>query len=260
MQTRQLIPDDKRASTRRRLAIGCILGTLALLGLAVVVAFIILNLSGSMSTNRNTSIPQPTPASLPDFPWPPRASAYTKLPPEYVLNPQGQTLLKDVAARLENAFRNAGYKQTGYYGVKGGFALVSQLEQIKPDGRPAAAAYRWSLQIETPEFFSTDYIRTLIKGKTGRYRLIVFAITTDEFFTQQNGKKVDSGEAYTLAIRGGSALPQALANQPVTNNHTCWALIYEFEKTRFDKPAEFIETSNIAADTHLQRIIPYLRR
>lgn len=253
-------PRDEKRPSRRKLAIGCILGGLALFGLVVLVAFFLLNLSGSLGPRSKIEVPSPTPAALPDFPWPPKASTYTKIPLQYVSNTQGQTRLADVAARLENAFRSAGYKQTGYYGVTGGFALVSQLEQCKADGSPASEQYRWVLQTEAPSFFTVDYFRTLIQGKVGHYRLIVFAITTDEFFVQQNGKQVDSAQAYTLAIHGASALPQSLGNQPVTDRHTVWALVYEFEKSRLDSAAEFKENTAIPADTHLQKITPYLRK
>jgi hypothetical protein len=252
-------PREKKSLTGRNIAIGCILAAVALGGLVVLVAFLILNLSGSMTTNRNGALPQGTPPSLPEFPWPPRASTYTKLPPRYVFNTQGQTRLKDVAARLENALNSAGYKQRSYYGVPNGFALVAQLEQFKPDGRPASDQYRWLLQIEPPRLFTVDYVSTLIKGKVGRYRLFVFAVS-DDFFSQQSGKRVDSAQAYTLAIEGATTLPPAIGDRVITENYNCWALVYEFEKARLDKPAEFKETTVIPAETHLQTIMPYLKR
>jgi hypothetical protein len=256
-----LIPlarDDKR-STRRKIVIGCIVAALILFVLVVLAAIVILNLTGTMPMSRRGG-PTATPPTLPDFPWPPKASTYMRIPLQHVSNTQGPSLLKDVSALLENAFRSGGYKQTGYYGVNGGFALVSQLEQFKPDGRPADPQSRWSLQIEKPSIFTVDYISTLIKGKVGRFRVIVFAITTDEFFVPQDGKRVDSEQAYKLAMNGASALPLSVGNLPVTDRHTCWALVYEFEKTRLDQPAEFKENSAIAADVHLQKILPYLQR
>src|ERR1043166_6227210 len=238
------------------------LTTVGFFGLVIVVlSFVNLNMSGSIATNANSnSHPSPTPSStLPEFPWPPRSSAYTKIPSQYLTSPDKQTLLKDVAQRLETAFRNANYNQRGYYSVPGGFALVSRLEHFKSNGLPGEEPYRWTQQIETPRIFSFDYLIALIKGKVGRYRVIVFVVS-DDFFSQASGKRVDSGQAERLAIEGASALPDAVGSLHYTDNHSCTALIYEFEKTSFDKPAEFKENSTLLAETHLQKILPYLKR
>lgn len=204
--------------------------------------------------------PSPAPVNrLPEFPWPPRSSAYTKIPSSYLVKPQGETYLKDVAFKLELAFRSGGYGQTGYYSVPGGFALVSQLEQFKPNGLPAADPYRWSLNIETHRPFSVEYLSDLIKGKVGHYRVIVFAISND-FFAQATGKRVDIDQANRIAIEGANRLPSEVGDLLYTNDHTCTALVYEFEKTSPYKAAEFKETSTLIAEMHLQKILPFFQR
>lgn len=255
--------ENKQAPRPRRYFL---LGALTALGVFVVLflglAFLILNSSGDLAPNTNTSNANanPTPTStLPEFPWPPRASAYTKIPSQYLLNTDRQTLLKNVAERLETAFRSGGYSQTGYYSVPGGFALVSRLEQFKPSGLPANEPYRWAEQVETPRVFSLDYLTALIKGKVGRYRVIVFVVSND-FFTQARGRAVNSEQAKKLAIEGASALPDSVGALPWLENYSCTALIYEFEKTAFDKPAEFKENSTLMAETHLQKLLPSLQR
>ena len=253
---------DKQAPGRIRYFL---FGALTALGVFVVFifgVFLLLNASGGIAenTNRYNANASATPSStLPEFPWPPRSSAYTKIPSQYLVKADGQTFLKDVAERLEMAFRNGGYSQTGYYAVPGGFALVSRLEQFKPNGLPANEPYRWAEQVETPRIFSLDYLSALIKGRVGRYRVIVFVVSND-FFSQASGKAVNSEQAKKLAIEGASALPDSVGNLPYTNSHSCTALIYEFEKTAFDKPTEFKENSTLMAETHLQKVLPYLQR
>lgn len=160
---------------------------------------------------------------------------------------------------METALRSGGYGQTGYYSVPGGFAIASQLEQFKPDGQPANNPYRWSQQIETPRVFSTEYWSDLIKGRVGHYRVIVFAVSTD-FFVQTSGKRVDVDQASRIAIEGANILPNEVGNLPYTDEYNCTALVYEFEKTFADRPAEFKENSSLIAEAHLQKILPYLQR
>ena len=136
---------------------------------------------------------------------------------------------------------------------------MSQLEQFKSNGLPASDPYRWSPQLEIPPVFSLDYFSDLIRGKVGRYRVIVFAVSND-FFSQASGKRVGIEQARTIAIEGANALPPEVGDLPYTDRYTCTALIYEFEKAVPDKPAEFKENSTLLAETHLQKILPYLQR
>jgi len=261
---KNLLPEETKIVRSRAFVLGC---TVVLAALAVAGVVFLVRLPNRSQIANTSSGTQPLPSStpietgshLPEFPWPPRSSAYTKIPAQYVVKLEGQTLLRDVAARLESALKSAGYSQTGYYYVPGGFALVSQLEQFKPNGLPADDPYRWSMQIQTPSFFSLEYLTALIKGKIGRYRVIVFAVS-DDFFSQASGKRVESEEAYRLAIEGANTLPDTVGSQPFTDRHTCTALVYEFEKAILDKPAQFKENSAILAETHLQKILPYLKR
>lgn len=249
---------ETEAARRKRILKRILVSTAALL--AIVSLGYIFFFFGSMELSNSPSpAPSPTSGYLPEFPWPPRSSAYTKIPPQYLLKPEGQTKLKDVAARVETAFRSAGYAQTGYYSVPGGFALASQLEQFKPNGLSVDDPYRWSLQMQTPRLFSLEYLSALIKGRVGHYRVIVFVVSSD-FFSQESGKRVDIEQAGKIAIEGANILPPEVGNLPFTDNHACLALVYEFEKSVPDKPARFKENSSLLAETHLQKILPYLQR
>jgi hypothetical protein len=249
---------DQQAAARHNRRKAIVIGFAALFLVFSVIVGVWLSLKSRPLASEVSGLPS-NPPRLPEFPWPPRSSAYTKIPAQYLLKQDKQTSLKDVGARLESAFRSGGYNQTGYYSVPGGFALVSQLEQFKANGSPSNDPYRWSEQPEIPQFFSVDYFNQLIKGKTGRYRVIVFMVST-EFFSQDAGRRVDIERARTIAIEGANALPAEFGILLFTDEYLCTALIYEFEKALPDKPAEFKENSTLLAETHLQKILPYLQR
>lgn len=238
---------------------------LIIIGLAITFGFVVLismwfcRVPPKMS-NANTGYPvRHAPSEqLPEFPWPPHASAFMNIPSQYVANPHGATTLRDVSLRLESALRRSGYGQIGYYSIPRGFALTTGLEQFKPDGSPADASYRWSLVIPNPRVFSIDYLRTLLAGKAGHYRVIVFAVSDDEFFSQHEGHTVDVEEANKLAIEGANRLPDWLGDTAYTDHHWCAALIYEFEKPSIDQPIDFKRNSSLTAEEHLQKILPYL--
>lgn len=229
---------------------------LSFLGLIVLA---LLSCGDDHRPNPPQQISTPKTKGLPEFPWPPRASAFTKIPSPYLIGHNGTARLKDAAARLEDALKQGGYDQTGYYAVPGGFALVTRLEQFKSDGAPADQPYRWSQQVENPRVFSIDYLLTLLQGKVGHYRVIVFVVTND-FFSQESGKRVDVGQAANLAIEGANTLPDSVGNLAFTDDYSCTALIYEFEKTAPDQPTQFKSNCTLLAETHLQKILPNLEK
>ncbi|TXT28866.1 MAG: hypothetical protein FD131_2809 [Rhodocyclaceae bacterium] len=82
---------------------------------------------------------------IPQFDWPPpKASAEESIPDKW-LRTGPATRLADVADKFEKALRLAHYEQRSYYAVPRGFALATQLEQIKADGTPMPGADRWKI-------------------------------------------------------------------------------------------------------------------
>ena len=110
-----------------------------------------------------------------------------------------------------------------------------------------------------PPVFSLEYLATLLKGKIGRYRVVVFVVTND-FFSQASGKRVEVEQAATLAIEGANHLPKSVSDQAFTDEYSCTALVYEFQRLAVDEPTVFKENCTVTAETHLQKIIPHLER
>lgn len=198
---------------------------------------------------------EPTPPAedvpLPAFPWPPpNASAQVELAPSW-LPVRGASTLGNVADRLLAVIGEADYRRWSFSSVPHGFALVTQLEQTRADGTPAAPD-RWNdglPSMATMPF--ADFLRALIVAPVGYYRVIVF-VSTDQPW-QMNAPAPTGAEAQRWLSTGLNRLPSGVANLPYTTAYTTTALVYEFTKRSANEPATLVGTSSIGAMTHLER-------
>lgn len=214
--------------------------------------------SNSNATNTTANTNAQTAAKLPEFPWPPDASAFTSIPSEKLVKQDGGAKLSDADASLRRALGKAGYETLGYYHVPGGFVVVTQLEQFDAaTGAPLAGANRWSTSNVPPKIFTREYFRALIKGNSGHYRVIAFAVTNVPI--TQTGKEVSASQAGGLAPGGGNALPVDIKEQAYTPDYQCTAMIYEFLQPNSGQ-AQFVHSSSLQPSQHLQKILPFLEQ
>jgi len=212
------------------------------------------NREANTSANVN-STPSNT---LPEFPWPPNSSAVMSIPSELLVKAGSSAKLADVDNRLRRALQQGGYEKFGYYHIPGGFVVVTQLEQFDgATGTPLADANRWSTTTAPPRLFTLEYFRSLIKGTSGHFRVIAFAVTNKPF--QETGKVVAPSEAATLASGGSNSLPSDVRDQAYGEDYQCTALVYEFLQPN-SGPARFVNSSALLASRHLQKILPYLEQ
>ena len=117
----------------------------------------------------------PPATTLPQFPWPPPSWTARTVLPRWMASP-GEPL-GGVFDRLVSALRRADIVEYSVFAVgTDGFAVVSRLERIADDGRPAPE--RWSVQPAKRRSFSLrDYLSALFRAEPGRYRVIVFVTT-----------------------------------------------------------------------------------
>jgi hypothetical protein len=166
--------------------------------------------------------------------------------------------LGDVDNRLRSAFLRGGYEKIGYYHIPGGFVVVTQLEQFDPTtGAPLAGANRWSTSVAPPRIFTLEYFRALIRGNSGHFRVIAFAVTNTLF--NQTGKVVTSAQAARLAAGGSNALPPDIKEQPYAEDYRCTALVYEFLQPNSGQ-AKFVSSSSLLASQHLQKLLSFLEQ
>jgi hypothetical protein len=196
-------------------------------------------------------VPPLPPVGLPAFPWPPpRYSAFATIAREWVATGAEPTL-GSAAARLERAFDAAGYGERSYYWVPGGFALVSRIEQIRDDATPLAVPARWAIDTPMVRAGFIDHIRALFNAPPGFYRVIVFAVTDQDFAAGE--RPPTSSEARTWVSSGSLRLPASVGARPYSAQHFTTALIYEFERRADRSDAAIRAPSNSPGQVHLEK-------
>lgn len=175
--------------------------------------------------------PSPTPPDLPPFPWPPpRPTVRDLLARDLLARPAPPASFGAVADRLLAALEECGYHDRSFYGVPGGFALATRLEQIEPDGTPRPEPERWSQAVPAHEVFDLgSFLRALFSAPEGHYRVLVFVAR--EGPVPLSDEEVDREMADAWAIGGDLALPPALAARPWGDGHRVTVLIYQFQIT-----------------------------
>ena len=190
-------------------------------------------------------------APIPQFDWPPpKASAEESIPDKW-LRTSPATKLADVADKFEKALRLAHYEQRSYYAVPHGFALATQLEQIKADGTPMPGADRW--KIGTPSVGNLSlltFIEALAHAPAGYYRAIVFVVT-DAPWVQSTTAPSDA-QIKGWAGGGAHALPASIGALPYGEGYRSQALIYEFQKGT-SGPAKTVLPSAVSGEMHLDK-------
>jgi hypothetical protein len=135
--------------------------------------------------------------------------------------------------------------------VPGGFALVSRIEQIRADATPIEPPARWAIDSPRVRASFIDHVRALFNAPPGFYRVIVFAVTDQDFAA--GPRPPTSSEAQAWASFGSLRLPATLGDRPYTQDHYTTALIYEFERRADRTEAEMRTPSNTPGQVHLER-------
>ena len=148
-------------------------------------------------------------AVIPAFPWPPpAASAEHQIRNAWVSKGE-RTKLSDVAAKLEAALHDANYETWRYSSVPHGFALVTQVEQIKPDGTPRSGTERFRTDLPSLSGMTfVEYLKALAKAPPGYYRVIVFIVTDTPF--ARTDKRPTEAEAQLWLDAGLNQLPKSI--------------------------------------------------
>jgi hypothetical protein len=185
---------------------------------------------------------------FPRFPWPPPSSSAMVML-DTLVDFKTQAKIGDVAQKIERAFTGAGYIEKKYYAVPNGFALVSRLEQIYPDGTPREESVRWVKDYRTPRIFDLkSYLKVLFSTNPGYFRIIVFLVTPVPFGQQGTVSREQGLEWFRT---GANVLPNAIADLPNTSDFHCTALIYEWEQKTVNHEPTFLDPSPVRGDIHL---------
>jgi len=195
---------------------------------------------------------QSTP-DLKKFPWPPpKPSAMQPLPRGPELEYRLQTLW-DVSQFILMALRRGKYFEHAFYYVPYGFALVTRLEQISADGTPLDEHVRWQAAATAGmhAFTLAEYIKALFLAPAGRYRTIVFVVTSENF--APSSSLLTRKEAAEWFQTGHVTLDGLYRVIRFDRSYTFTALIYEFFGRGQEKEANLEDPSNISGIQHLTK-------
>ena len=189
---------------------------------------------------------------MPPFPWPPpRASSDTVIPHNW-LPKRGTARLAEVAEALESALTSAKYRKWSYSSVPRGFALVTQMEQIKSDGTPSPEPARWNTSLPAADMLTfLEFLRALADTQPGYYRVIVYVVTDQPWSRTLELPTARAAEGWLA--HGFTWLPADVGAMPYGPEYRTTTLVYEFTKASQQAAARFVETSSISADDHLRR-------
>lgn len=180
---------------------------------------------------------------LPPFPWPPpRYASRAKFGLDLdmaLLGRPGETL-GDVHRRLRHALEETDPNfEVGLFQAPGGFVMLTKLEQIDSDGKPAAE--RW-LSYRKPPSSLSEYLVALFLSPPGYYRTIAFVFTNESDFGS-------SDQPLPAFNTGATDLPDDIAKIPLSSRQA-FVLVYAFQRRDYGKPRPYMALS---ASVHLAR-------
>jgi hypothetical protein len=192
--------------------------------------------------------------NIPSFPeWPPpRASANMEISRGLLLKDIAQPRFMDAANQLLLALDKADYGERSFYSVPGGFALVSRIERIYPDGRSEETNSRWLLTAQPPRIFSvSSYLQALFTSEPGYYRVFVFVVTNRLLVQSAASAPYSSLRDWVWA--GSNKVPTAIGFSPYTDEVSCTALVYEFHQLSKGSEVELVKPGLLTGKTHLEK-------
>ena len=157
-----------------------------------------------------------------------------------------------MAQKLESALQDADYETWRYLSVPHGFALATQLEQIRPDGTPRPGKERFRTDMPSlGEMTFVEFLKALAKAPPGYYRVIVFIVTDTPF--SRSDRTATEQEAQQWLRAGLNQLPKAIGALAYAEDYRTTALVYEFQKSSKDSEATLVPRSPESGKIHLER-------
>jgi hypothetical protein len=146
--------------------------------------------------------------------------------------------LGEIAQKLILALDKQGYYYRSFKSFKGGFALITQMEQFNNDYTFRNDKNRWSGAAvgETFKGFM-DYFKTLVFPQKSNFRTFVFVVT-EQGFTTKEGVNVSKDEAESWYRTGFNKLPKSIAATKIMGELSVTALVYEFQVPETNKRAK----------------------
>jgi hypothetical protein len=181
------------------------------------------------------------------LPWPPPdPSSQVVLPRRLLAAPT----LGDLDDQLTANLSSVGYSGSTYWGVPGGFALVTPIEQTNANGAPLDGRKRWCVSVAWMKSFSlSEYLKALFTAPPGYFRVLVFITSTEPFAPSGARMTLETIERWSGG--GLNVLPEKIRGQPLTKRHRITVLVYEFiKRKKSDHPTTSVP-GRVRARDHL---------
>lgn len=187
--------------------------------------------------------------NLPAYPkWPPE-KASTRIGLDYLIEGREGLSLYDAGQRLRTALREANYIQHSFYSVPGGFILVTDTEQISPEGAGYTGTKRYQMPGEGRDSWWLIIRDLFLERPDSFYRYIAIVVSDQPFSAV--GEELTREEAVERLQLGNTDLGQEAREFAFTSNHSVTALIYEFMNGGADTKLEMISPGRLDAGLHL---------
>ena len=158
--------------------------------------------------------------------------------------------LRDVATTLQTAFARAGYSAIHWYWVPGGgFALVSDVEQIDDQARPLQQN-RFA-RLEAPKVFSLwSLIKAMFTATPGYYRVVAVVVSRESLAPGA----VNPEAVERMGQFGWSSLPNLIGQLAFNERYQSVALLYEMRQASPQDKPKFatVPVGGLAADQQLR--------
>lgn len=206
----------------------------------------------SGSASQTTASPVPQDADRLE-PWPPPVpTRYAIFPRVMDARPDFKTV-GDIADALHAELNRSGVSELRYWGAPNGFALVTRIEPIDEQGRPAGRSadgprpVGWSWGGIVEAIYESG--KVLISSPAGGSRILLFVVTDDgDVRHPEVTMRPQIAEAWN--VQGRFMLPRVNRDTPLSSNHIAAVFVYEFHKDgRGD--AKIVKDSPRSAEHHL---------
>ena len=159
-----------------------------------------------------------------------------------------------VASKLEAALDSNRYFSKSYFQVRGGFALVSGMEQFNENGSCKPDEDRWSLRPVIEKSFSLlGYLKSLVDATSGYFRVFVFIVTPENLEKSNKTQRITREDAIKWLDSGRGGLSKQIASQKFTADGTqVIALVYEFRMPESTRKAVQTLPGSLTAEQHLR--------
>lgn len=185
-----------------------------------------------------------TATSVPFFPWPPPA-------PNGFIDLTGKVSVSgrfaEIARRAEAKLTGRGYDKLLYFGVPGGFAITTELERFAATGE-AEMQRRFVVGKVAGWRGLWDYLRRLVQGDAGRFRVFVIVVTSTPFSPATYPAGAEDIARWRST--GTYSLPPAVASTTAPAGTRVTLMVYEFEGSRSRLPGLAVPAEHLPISTH----------